>query len=146
MARGFDSSQDPGRKVDSSTIRGFDKKDEGRKPRTVSSPAIRAEAATQRQYFGTVLGPMDDGMRTLDRPAPVVGAFEGARPETIMLAQMKVNREHAMAHLMQPPPHNDRKVEGLVDTGMGRLSAGPERPVHRYIDERIKLNRQARNG
>lgn len=127
MARGIDSGHDPSRQVG--------------KPKQVSSPAIRQEAATQKHYFGTVLGPQDDGMRTLDRPAPMGGHFQGAPPEAIALAQMKINREHAMAHLMQPAPTNDRKVEGLVDTGMGRLSAGPEKPVHKYIDERIKLNR-----
>lgn len=121
-----------------------------------SSLHAKINAATQKQVgmFGTTVGTQDDGMRTKARPAPVGGhlpvptggaegpgfsrpVFHGAHPNAIKLAQMNVNYDNAMAGLMQPPPSNDRKVEGLVDTGMGRLSDGVERPVQSWKDERI---------
>ena len=113
MARGQDSSRDASRQV-------------GR------------EAQSQRYLFGTVLGPQDSGERTLRNPAPVHGAFEGAPANAIRLAQMQYNHEIAMPALMQEDPDNNRKAEGLVDKGMGRLSDGRSHPVHTYFDERIK--------
>lgn len=122
-------------------------------PGSTYHAAIQQATAKQTAMFGTLVGTQDDGQRTAQRPAPVgghlpvpVGAegpgysrpvFHGAHPNAIKLAQMNVNYDSAMAGLMQPPPSNDRKVEGLVDTGMGRLSDGVDRPVQSWKDERI---------
>ena len=118
MARGIDTSQDPKRSLHN---------------------AIKAETDTQNYMFGGLVGSQDDGHRTVKRPGPPLGGqFHGAEPNAIRLAQMQDNRRQAMAGIMQPPPTNDRGVEGLVDTQLGRLSDGVERPVHSYVDENVK--------
>jgi hypothetical protein len=105
---------------------------------------IQAEAATQSYLFGTLVGTQDDGERTLKRPAPVGGAegsnpvYRGTPPSVIKYATMVESHQDAMAGLMQPAPSNDRKTEGLVDVGMGRLSDGVERPVTTRVDPSIK--------
>jgi hypothetical protein len=65
------------------------------------------------------------------------GSFYGARPRDIQLAQLHYNSEVAMPGLMQPPPSNSNASSKLVDTGLGRLSDGVDRPVRSYRDERI---------
>ena len=117
MARGIDTSQDPRRSL---------------------HQAIQTETDNQKFLFGGLVGTQDDGQRTVKRPGPLGGQFEGAAPNVIRLAQMQDNRRQAMAGIMQPPPSNDRGVEGMVDTQLGRLSDGVERPVHSYVDENIK--------
>ncbi len=141
MARGQDTSRHPGRIVG---------------PDSSLHKQIAAETQTQKYLFGTTVGTQDSGERTLKRPAPAGGmltmptggeagpgysrpVFHGAHPNAIKLAQMRENHADAMAGLMQPAPTNDRKVEGLVDVGMGRLSDGVERPVQSWVDENIRV-------
>jgi hypothetical protein len=122
MARGFDTSRDP-RRDQSGALH----------------QAIARERANQEFFFGTELGPKDDGMRTKARPAPVGGDFEGAHPNAIRLGTMVANRNDAMAALMQPADIRKPHAQPMVDLGMsGRLSDGVERPVRTYVDERIK--------
>jgi hypothetical protein len=128
MARGVDSSRVASRQVGNHSLKA----------------AVHAEVQRHLSTFGTVVGTMDDGGVTDKRPAPSGGApgsrpvFHGAHPNAIKLAQMQDNYHKAMTGLMVPPPDNSRTTEGLVDTGMGRLSDGVERPVRSWVDESIK--------
>jgi hypothetical protein len=70
-------------------------------------------------------------------------AFKGAHPNAIRWAQTQVNYEKAMGGLI----HNEMegtplKASKMVDIGMGRESDGVSRPVHSYVDERIKLPKE----
>jgi hypothetical protein len=102
-------------------------------PKTLSE-GIAAETRTQHFMFGTTVGSQDDGHRSLARPAPMrqsdgaKGDFFGAHPNEIKLSTMQFNREKAMPHLMEHEKDNSTKTK-LVDTGLGRLSDGVERPV-----------------
>lgn len=123
--------------------------------------AIDRETATQKYLFGTVVGTQDDGKFTSERPLPGTatthrggevrtyngtpegrGDFRGASHLAIHLATMQDNHAKAMGILMQHPSDGSRPTEKMVDTGMGRLSDGVERPVRAYKDERIKLPKQ----
>lgn len=125
--------------------------------------SVAAETARHVAMFGTVVGTQDDGKYTQNRPTvgsyahgetynglhpyPTGGAegpgysrprYTGEDHVAVQVATMRDSYDKAMAGLMIPPSDNARQTEGLVDTGMGRLSDGVERPVHTYRDERIK--------
>lgn len=163
MARGIDTSRDPGRAL----TRPMGAMEKSRSMWSVNTrTSTIADERARQQYL---VGPAepgsnkDDGHRSLAMPAPAGGlhprpgggaegpglshpAFEGAKADDIRLATMQVATQNVMGGLMQHAPTNAPMSPLRLQDPRADQQTPPSwaaRPgwdnVKSHIDERIKL-------